>query len=86
MIHLKRYLIILFIGLSQQICYSQYSISGSLKDNDSQRISYATIRLMQTDSTFVAGTITDTLGYYQFKNIHPNNYLLAFSNITCWRN
>ena len=81
MIHLKRYLIILFIGLSQQICYSQYSISGSLKDNDSQRISYATIRLMQTDSTFVAGTITDTLGYYQFKNIHPNNYLLAFSNI-----
>lgn len=40
-----------------------------------------TVRLLETDSTFVSGVTTDTLGKYVFSNIEKGNYLVALSSI-----
>ena len=54
-------------------------IKGKVYSTTGNILEYATIRLLQKDSSFIQGTITDTLGYYQFKNIDKGEYLLSFS-------
>lgn len=61
--------------------YAQVRIHGKVNDSNNHNLAYSTVRLLKADSTFISGTTTDTLGYYQFKNVQPNNYLLAFSTI-----
>ena len=57
-------------------------ISGKVSDlTDNQALVYATVRLLQQDSTFVSGTITDSLGYYKFDNLVRDSYLLSFSMV-----
>lgn len=60
---------------------AQVRLYGTVSSADNQKLEYSTVRLLKTDSTFVSGTITDTLGHYLFENVHPDNYLLAFSTI-----
>lgn len=61
--------------------YAQVRIHGKVTDLDNQPLAYSTVRLLKTDSAFISGTTTDTLGYYQFTNVQPDKYLLAFSTI-----
>ena len=75
--HVKIFLLILvcnFHSLNAQI-----SVHGKLADMEGNNLAYATISLLKIDSTFIEGTITDTLGYYQFENLKSGTYLLAFS-------
>lgn len=44
------------------------------------KMEYTTIRLLNTDSTFVAGSITDTIGNYQF-NTKTGQYIVVVSAI-----
>lgn len=46
--------------------YAQVRIYGKVTDSDNQLLAYSTVRLLKTDSTFISGTTTDTLGYYVF--------------------
>ena len=62
--------------------FAQHTVSGRLSDCATrQALSYATVRLLQQDSSFVAGTVTDSLGCYQFSEVKDGSYLLAFSTI-----
>lgn len=60
---------------------AQVKVSGKVKGSDDANMAYTTVRLLKSDSTFVMGTVTDTLGHYQFNDVSKNNYLLAFSTI-----
>ena len=57
--------------------YAQVRIHGKVTDLDNQPLAYSTVRLLKTDSAFISGTTTDTLGYYQFTNVQPDKYLLS---------
>ena len=73
---------VLLIGLIATIAFAQNKISGKLSDHETREVlPYATVRLLQQDSTFVAGTVTDSLGYYRISDIKNGDYLLYFSTI-----
>ena len=61
--------------------FPQYTIKGLLQGTEQNALPYASVRLLQTDSTFVSGTVTDSLGYYHLNQISSNDYLLAFSTV-----
>lgn len=75
-----RYFILLYCLFCFTSLQSQ-NISGHLEDNKGSGLRYVTVRLLQLDSTFVAGVTTDTLGRYCFEKVQPSDYLLAFSSI-----
>ena len=37
--------------------------------------------MLRSDSTFVQGTVTDSIGCYRLENVQKGNYLLSFSSI-----
>lgn len=57
------------------------SIHGTVCDESHQGLSYATIRLLNPDTTFVAGTCTDSIGQYQVKADRKGDFLLNVSSI-----
>ena len=65
------------LGNSMQ---AQNKLYGTV-ENNGKPLSYVTVRLLETDSTFVSGVTTDTLGKYVFSNIEKGNYLVALSSI-----
>ena len=66
---------ILFLCLAS--VYSQNQISGRVKDKaDGSVVAYATVTLLQKDSTVVTGDVTNDLGNFALKDIQPGNYLL----------
>lgn len=69
------------IFLFPQILYAQCSIAGKVTDLEGQSLSYVSVQLFRVDSSFVTGTTTDTLGYYQFTKVSPSPYFIVFSSI-----
>ena len=65
------------LGNSMQ---AQNKLYGTV-ENNGKPLPYVTVRLLETDSTFVSGVTTDTLGKYVFSNIEKGNYLMALSSI-----
>lgn len=65
------------LGNSMQAQNKLYGTVG----NNGKPLPYVTVRLLETDSTFVSGVTTDTLGKYVFSNIEKGNYLVALSSI-----
>lgn len=77
-----RLIFILFIGLITTTAFAQNKISGKLSDHDTREaLPYATVRLLQQDLTFVAGTVTDSLGHYRISDIKNGDYLIYFSTV-----
>lgn len=56
------------------------TLKGIVTDNQ-HPLPYATIRLLTTDSTFVQGTRTDSVGTFSLTTKHPGNYLLHVTSI-----
>ena len=56
-------------------------IEGRIVTSEHISLPYATVRLLGEDSLFIKGVVTDSLGYYNFVDINPDKYLLAFSTI-----
>ena len=77
-LHLVAFL--LFIGYSLPN-FSQHQVEGRVNDIEQRALPYASVRLLKTDSTYVSGITTDSLGCYRFANVASNKYLLAFSTI-----
>lgn len=57
------------------------NLTGRVVDKNEKGLPDVTIRLLQSDSTFVSGTITDSLGNYRLTNLKLQNYLLSVSSI-----
>jgi hypothetical protein len=53
------------------------TIKGTVLDANHQALPYVTVRLLQTDSTFVQGAYTDSLGIYSMDMKREGNYLLS---------
>lgn len=60
---------------------SQVLVKGKLMSEDNHELNYASIRLLSPDSSFVQGTITDSIGNYCLQNVYSGDYLLSISSM-----
>ncbi|WP_455639157.1 carboxypeptidase regulatory-like domain-containing protein [Parabacteroides sp.] len=60
---------------------AQSSVYGYIQEKSGKGIPYTTIRLLKTDSTFVKGAISDSLGYYILTDLKQDKYLLSVSSV-----
>lgn len=77
------YLIVCVYWFSPLKIVAQTTIKGSVKIDNVQEGVYASIQLLHTDSTFVQGTITDSIGNYYLSDIYAGDYLLLISSMGC---
>ncbi|WP_245871980.1 TonB-dependent receptor [Dysgonomonas massiliensis] len=75
---MKYYLTILIILISYITASAQSKVSGKIIDEQSKNpIEYVNIALIQADTVFRNGTITDENGFFEFHNITPGEYSLC---------
>ena len=88
MVALNNQLFMKILGLT--ICFlfsyvlpitSQVLVKGRVESENDQDVIYASIRLLRPDSSFVQGTITDSIGNYCLRNVYSGDYLLSISSI-----
>lgn len=60
---------------------SQVLVKGNVKSENKQEVIYASIQLLHPDSSFVQGTITDSIGNYCLQNVYSGDYLLFVSSM-----
>lgn len=75
------FLYLLIECLFPQIICAQCSVSGKVTDSEGHSLSYISVQLLRTDTSFVTGTTTDTVGCYQFTKVDASPYLIAFTSI-----
>lgn len=61
--------------------HAQVPVKGTVTDEHKKALAYTTVRLLRSDSTFVQGTVTDSIGCYRLENVQKGNYLLSLSSI-----
>lgn len=77
----KFYLTFLYLLGSTLFVQAQNNFSGKVFDEAGKGLSYATVRQLHLDSTFISGTVTDSLGNYTIVNNTIDKFLLAISCI-----
>ena len=60
---------------------AQNILKGVIVDESNTTIPAVTVRILNTDSTFIAGSVTDDHGLFLFENVEAGNYILAISSI-----
>lgn len=70
-------ILLVFILPSQ----AQHILKGVIVDESNTTIPAVTVRILNTDSTFIAGSVTDNHGLFRFENVEAGNYILAISCI-----
>ena len=71
-------LLILYIVLPLQ---AQYVVKGKIVDINKEEVPFSTILLLGTDSVFVKGCISDSLGIFTFPNVQSGKYIVRISNV-----
>lgn len=80
MITLYRFFAVAILTCLASTAFSQ--ISGTLKDEKGQSVSYANVALLHaTDSSLLTGAVSDAEGRFQLKSPEQGNYLLRLSAI-----
>ena len=62
------------------VTFAQSNLAGKVQDTQSAPIAYATVSLLQTDSTLITGAITDEQGDFML-SAPAGKYLLKVSYI-----
>lgn len=79
---MKRVLYILGIcGLCHLSANAQYFLKGEVRDETKHSVPSATLRLLDKDSAFVVGCVSDENGLFSFTDIKQGSYILAISYI-----
>lgn len=77
----KILLILFFILPCCLYAQTQQKIQGKVVDADRQDVAFATVRLLEQDSTFVQGTTTDSIGCFELPFGKKGKYILYVSSI-----
>ena len=79
---MKQYWIIYLFLCCATLIHAQSTLNGKIVDERQNGIPDVTIQLLQTDSTFIKGTITDSIGNYRLQDIKMGDYYtLALSDL-----
>lgn len=77
---IRSLLVYIFLLYASEIV-AQNAVKGTVKGENSQEAIFASVRLLRPDSTFVQGTITDSIGNYWLSDIAAGDYLLSISSL-----
>ena len=77
---MKRTVIIAGIIASAAVQLAAQNVKGKVVDNNQRPIEAATVIMQAPDSTFIDAVITDSLGYFSFKE-EPEQYRLIFQHL-----
>lgn len=77
---MKRIFIFCVALLCTMVTFAQSNLAGKVQDTQSAPIAYATVSLLQTDSTLITGAITDEQGDFML-SAPAGKYLLKVSYI-----
>lgn len=79
---MKRLFFTMLLVISRMAIYGQGIVTGNISDNNGNVVAYANIfaRNIQ-DSTFLSGTVSDTLGNFKLNVSHYEDVLLQVSSI-----
>ncbi len=80
---MKRYFVLLLLAVMAMTGFAQdRKISGTLIDRDTKEpMIQVTVQLLKTDSTFVAGVVSDVNGNFTIQAPANGKYLLKFSSV-----
>ena len=78
---MRRILFTCYFILTVLSVNAQCVLSGKVVDEKNESVPYVAIRLLEKDSTFIAGTTTDSLGVFSFSKVIKGEYILALSSI-----
>ena len=78
---MKQTFLILIGLLTSAISSYAQTQTGKVIDTNNRGIPYVTIRILKNDSTFVQGTITDSVGVFTFKTPPMERFLLYVTSI-----
>lgn len=68
----------LFLGLGPSLLFAQIKLSGRVMDNQNQPLPHANVLLLApSDSTMIAGTVTNSQGDFLMEKITAGSYRLS---------
>lgn len=80
MIKLK-FLAVVFLIFTVTCMHAQCLLRGKVTDEENQSLSNVTIRLLNQDTVFIKGVISDSIGQYVLSDFPMGHYLMSFSCI-----
>ena len=79
---MKRLLMTIFLLQGYSLsCLAQIQIKGTIKDEKKAPLEFVNIQLRNTDSTMVAGTTSNTKGYFELNDVRTGSYRLTISYV-----
>ena len=76
----NKYIYIVSLFLLPISAYSQYSISGEIKDKSERSVQNASV-LLYTGDSLVSATISDDKGKFKLKDVPSSNYYIQYLSL-----
>lgn len=74
-------IIFFLFSLCTYTMVAQNIVKGTVRSENGREVVYASVRLLRSDSTFVQGTMTDSIGNYRLQDVAAGDYLLSVSSM-----
>ena len=74
---MKYYLYLLIFIFSSEIIAQEFTVSGTLLDEQNKAIAYANVLLLDEEGKIVTGTSTSELGHFNLKDLEAKTYTLT---------
>ena len=82
MIKMKRLTLFLLLMLVVTLAMAQRNVTGTVMESDTQEpMAQTSIRLLKTDSTFVAGALTNLEGHFHLKAPAAGKYIVQITSV-----
>ena len=79
---MRRQILLFFLWVMTLTAMAQRQVTGSVIESDSQEpLAQASVRLLKTDSSFVAGALTDLQGRFHVKAPAAGKYILQITSV-----
>lgn len=79
---MKRIALFLLLTMVVTLAMAQRNVTGTVMESDTQEpMAQTSIRLLKTDSTFVAGALTNLQGYFHVKAPAAGKYIIQITSV-----
>ena len=77
----KLFYFLLFLLFSQVIFSQDFTVRGFIYDkSNGEALAYEKVKLLSTDSTVIAGAVSDINGFYSIPKLILGSYILKIDN------
>jgi hypothetical protein len=74
---------LLFLFFSQVLFSQEFTVRGFIYDrSNGEALAYEKVKLLNTDSTVIAGAVSDINGFYSIPKLILGSYILKIENMS----